>query len=358
MLHEAKQERSVIISVELKTSVEKFICINGDKRHKGTIKTCTGCNVTMDIKIKLITRHTCKKDKDVRTHPCMIIIEGVHNHHTQAALQQLRVLRETKDDYFKYFNLGMSVSQAVRSHQEKMNLSRTDLTNCALNPTHRAVYHIRQLWMNENHGTLDGENEVSYTAGFQLLKKVLESNFDYDWKLFCQTPEAKKYDLYIRYLTTLIQRKAEWSTMYRPEFPLCGHQTNNFAESTVCIIKDIILNRCKASNTCQLIVFMNEMYDIYMKQCVLDVSLGRRKVMSPTEGSISKDNIIMSNDDDYQFIVKSQSGDKQYTVHLITGMCDCSPALCKEPWIRPLKLYTRCTLRYCNQRTGDVSDRG
>ncbi|KAK4300177.1 hypothetical protein Pmani_027605 [Petrolisthes manimaculis] len=479
---------SKLYSGERYTYHQKFICINGDKRHKGTIKTCTGCNVTMDIKIKLITRHTCKKDKDVKTHPCMIIIEGEHNHHTQAAstLQQ-RVLPETKDNYIKYFNLGMSVPQAVRSHQEKMNLSRTDLTNCALNPSLRAVYHIRQMWMNEKHGTLDGESmfsaiekyaaanpnskikyqfegerfaivlitefmfrihqefreasevvfvdttshldqhntavtlllcvgsagalplaviftssqdEVSFTAGFQLLKKVLgeigffhkehpdcfitdnneaqqnglgmvwpqsqqflcifhilrqvwrwlcdgshginkkdrpvlmkiakqlvyassESDFDYDWKSFCQTPEAKKYELYIRYLTTLIQRKAEWSTMYRAEFLLCGHQTNNFAESTVCIIKDIILNRCKASNPCQLIVFMNEVYDVYMKQCVLDVSLGRRKLMSPTEGSISKDNIIMSNYDEYQFIVKSQSGDKQYTVHLIIGMCDC-----------------------------------
>lgn len=62
----------------------------------------------MDMKIKLITRDTYKRDKDVRTHPCMIIIKGVHNHPTDSAsaLQQLRVLPDTKNAYFKYFNIG------------------------------------------------------------------------------------------------------------------------------------------------------------------------------------------------------------------------------------------------------------
>lgn len=63
----------------------------------------------MDIKIKL--RNTYKKDKSVRTHPCMIVIEGVHNHHTESAsaLVQLRVLPEIKDAFFKYFDLGKNI---------------------------------------------------------------------------------------------------------------------------------------------------------------------------------------------------------------------------------------------------------
>ena len=66
------------------------------------------CSVKMDIKIKLITKVTCKRDKDVRTHPCMIMIEGVHNHPTEAAsaLQELRIPQETRDTFFKYFDMG------------------------------------------------------------------------------------------------------------------------------------------------------------------------------------------------------------------------------------------------------------
>jgi len=63
------------------------------------------------IKIRLIMKTTCKRDKDVRTHPCTVIIEGVHNHHTESAsaLQQLRVLPETRDAFFKYFDLGKNI---------------------------------------------------------------------------------------------------------------------------------------------------------------------------------------------------------------------------------------------------------
>lgn len=84
--------------------------------------------------------------------------------------------------------------------------------------------------------------------------------------------------------------------------------------------------RCKAFNTSQLIMFMNEIFDEYMKQRLLDVSLCRRKVVKPPTGiSISKESITRCNDDQYQFIVKSQSKEQtQYTVDLKTGLCDCS----------------------------------
>lgn len=69
------------------------------------------CGVKMDIKIKLITKVTCKRDKDVKTHPCTVIIKGVHNHNTESAsaLLQLRVLPETIDAFFKYFDLGKNI---------------------------------------------------------------------------------------------------------------------------------------------------------------------------------------------------------------------------------------------------------
>lgn len=87
--------------------------------------------------------------------------------------------------------------------------------------------------------------------------------------------------------------------------------------------------RCKAYNTTQLIMFMNEIFDEYMKQRLLDVSLCRRKVVKPPTGiSISKETITRCNDDQYQFIVKSQSKEQtQYTVDLKTGLCDCSAGM-------------------------------
>lgn len=72
-------------------------------------------------------------------------------------------------------------------------------------------------------------------------------------------------------------------------------------------------------------MFMNEVYDVYMKQRLLDVSLGRKKGIAPIESSISKDDIIRSDIDESQFLVKSQSEEgQQYTVDLTTGICDCN----------------------------------
>ncbi|XP_066958963.1 uncharacterized protein [Macrobrachium rosenbergii] len=128
---------------------EKFICLHGDNRHKGVKKTYTGCSVKMDIKIKLITKNTIRIDKDVRTHPCIITIEGTHNHPAEAAsaLQELRIPTATTDTFFKYFDLGMTVPQAIRFHQEKLNFNLSDLANAAVNPKSRSVYYMREKWL-------------------------------------------------------------------------------------------------------------------------------------------------------------------------------------------------------------------
>ncbi|KAG0712992.1 hypothetical protein GWK47_017224 [Chionoecetes opilio] len=63
------------------------------------------CSVILDIKIKLITVNTISKDPQVKSHPCIISINGEHNHNRSAsALRELRVLPETKEEFFKYLD--------------------------------------------------------------------------------------------------------------------------------------------------------------------------------------------------------------------------------------------------------------
>ena len=47
-----------------------------------------------------------------------------------------------------------------------------------------------------------------------------------------------------RYVEDFMKRRAEWSLAFRSGEVLRGHHTNNFAEATMCVIKDIVLNRC------------------------------------------------------------------------------------------------------------------
>ena len=51
------------------------------------------------------------------------------------------------------------------------------------------------------------------------------------------------YCSYSSYLDSLIERRDEWAISFRTGALLRGHHTNNFCEATMCIIKDIVLNR-------------------------------------------------------------------------------------------------------------------
>jgi len=55
----------------------------------------------------------------------------------------------------------MTVSQAVRCHQEKINLNLSNMASAALNPTIKAAYYMKELWLQNNHGTLEGEDMFS-----------------------------------------------------------------------------------------------------------------------------------------------------------------------------------------------------
>ena len=50
----------------------------------------------------------------------------------------------------------MTVRQAVRFHQEKLNLNLTNIANAALNPKINSVYYMRKLWLKDNPGSLGG----------------------------------------------------------------------------------------------------------------------------------------------------------------------------------------------------------
>ncbi|XP_076051614.1 uncharacterized protein LOC143031532 isoform X2 [Oratosquilla oratoria] len=429
-----------------------------------------------------------KADKDVKQYPCFIVIEGIHNHSVESAsgLQQLRVLPETRADFFKYFNMGMTAAQAARFHQEKLDFNLLDLANHGINPSNRSVAYLRDVWLKQHYDVggqtmfsairnyaemikdttklefelYDGgdftvvlvtefmmrvhqefecareavlidttshvyqqntavtqllcagpagaaplgiiftssQDERSYTRGFHLLKKVLGESAFYGqghpdcfitddsepekkavrevwpdsalylcifhilqqmWRWLCDTSHGitkedrpyliqvakqmmyanspadcenywlafqqssayEQYDEYTRYLTKLVESKEDWSIHYQAGRLLHEHQTNNFAESAVCIIKDIILNRCKTYNTCHLVMTVNEIYDPYMKCCLMDMALGQKKVKTfkptdDTEGEIEQVN-------EFLYKVKSESKDEEHYLDMQIGICDC-----------------------------------
>ncbi|KAG0696236.1 hypothetical protein GWK47_026625 [Chionoecetes opilio] len=72
----------------------------------------------------------------------------------------------------------------------------------------------------------------------------------------------------------------------------------------------------------QLVVFMVEIFDVYMRQRLVNVALGRRRVKNNNIGTVSMQSITSLGVK--KFIVKSQTNpDESYDIDLSIGMCTC-----------------------------------
>ncbi|XP_064107998.1 uncharacterized protein LOC135216553 [Macrobrachium nipponense] len=124
-----------------------------------------------------------------------------------------------------------------------------------------------------------------------------------------------------------------WSIAFRAGTLLRGHHTNNFCESTMCIIKDIVLSRCKAYNTAQLLMFIVEIFDVYMRERLVDVALSRRHVKPIISTKVALDSVELVGNSKYK--VQSESDPTiKYDVDPEIGLCSCmqgqTGAICKH----------------------------
>ncbi|XP_050726518.1 uncharacterized protein LOC127003657 [Eriocheir sinensis] len=150
-----------------------YRCQHGIKKSQGKKKTYTGCSFRLAIKIKVITKYNMRHDKYVQEYPCIVIIHGEHNHSTDSASAygQLKVLRETKEDFMMYFDAGMTIPQAKRFHEEKMLLNNSEMADSSTNPSSRAVSYLRQLWLAKNEGRLGGPPDM-----FSVIKRYADDH--------------------------------------------------------------------------------------------------------------------------------------------------------------------------------------
>ncbi|KAH8041434.1 hypothetical protein HPB51_015492 [Rhipicephalus microplus] len=74
-------------------------------------------------------------------------------------------------------------------------------------------------------------------------------------KLEAATAEVKalQHDAFVSRVLTFLRRQEEWVQLYRLDVLTRGHNTNNFAEATIRVLKDVILNRVEAFNAVPLV---------------------------------------------------------------------------------------------------------
>lgn len=76
--------------------------------------------------------------------------------------------------------------------------------------------------------------------------------------------EKDKHPKFVQRLLKFYERKNEWVLLYRQGLVTRQNNTNNYAEATIRVLKDIVLCRTKAFNVVALTEFCISMWEPYL----------------------------------------------------------------------------------------------
>ncbi|KAL3189856.1 hypothetical protein MRX96_020871 [Rhipicephalus microplus] len=117
-----------------------------------------------------------------------------------------------------------------------------------------------------SHNSVDKDQRRRFMSAFQLVMYA-----DTAEKLEAATAEVKalQHDAFVYRVLTFLRRQEEWVQLYRLDVLTRGHNTNNFAEATIRVLKDIILNRVEAFNAVALIDSVALVWEKYFESRIL-----------------------------------------------------------------------------------------
>ncbi|KAH8029136.1 hypothetical protein HPB51_022952 [Rhipicephalus microplus] len=78
-----------------------------------------------------------------------------------------------------------------------------------------------------------------------------------------------QHEAFVSRVLTFLRRQEEWVQLYRLDVLTRGHNTNNFAEATIRVLKNIILNRVEAFNAVALVDSVALVWEKYLESHIL-----------------------------------------------------------------------------------------
>ncbi|KAE8738726.1 hypothetical protein FOCC_FOCC015792 [Frankliniella occidentalis] len=184
---------------------------------------------------------------------------------------------------------------------------------------------------NERQGLMQILKDIMYAQCTEELEEALAKLSD------CSSEKYKKH-----VDSELLNIKEEWVKMFRADVINRGHDTNNYAEACIRVLKDIILSRTKAYNVTAMVDFIVKVWETYFESKLLYFAYGRKAApylkykrlserMPP--GTADKIQKIDSN----MYMVPSgnqETSDLFYEVDVSIGWCSCPSgrhgAFCKH----------------------------
>ena len=152
--------------------------------------------------------------------------------------------------------------------------------------------------------------------------------------------EVEKYPKFVQRFNNFFTRRNEWLLLDRQHILLRNNNTNNYSESVMRVLKDIILNRSKAYNVTALLEYCITTWEDVLIAKLLDFAFGRRKTVGTTLSVLGKKMSMFSAQDIKEigpeiFAVPSCSmKNVHYMVDMSVGTCTCidgdGGAFCKH----------------------------
>ncbi|XP_070377134.1 uncharacterized protein [Dermacentor albipictus] len=130
-------------------------------------------------------------------------------------------------------------------------------------------FHVAQAewrWLTAAHNNVAKEHRRSLMSAFRQIMYA-----DSPEKLESATIKLRESSQtsYFSRVEAFLNRKEEWVLMFRNKVITRGHNTNNFAEASIRILKDIVLSRTKAFNAVALVESIAEVWELYFKSRIL-----------------------------------------------------------------------------------------
>lgn len=222
------------------------------------------------------------------------------------------------------------------------------------------IFHVLQSvwrWLVKTKNSVPESKQKVYYEHFRDIMYA-KTEDDCKSKYELAVAEAADSDSYLRYLNSYWQRKHMWALAYRNTYDTQGHNTNNFSEAVMRILKDKIFCRVKAFNLSQMVDFILTKFVQYYKIRLLDAASNRLrtnifgKTIKVPSSSIIENIKIVS---EHVAMVPSETTEKLfYIVNLNALMCSCfegnTGKICKHiDWVSAVVFSKRYETRIDNK---------
>ena len=183
-----------------------------------------------------------------------------------------------------------------------------------------------------------------------LVRKLVyakqESELNGEYQQLKNNTTVNKYPNFRKHMEGYWKRRKEWALCYRTSANECmrGINTNNYAESGIRILKDIVFRRLKAYNLVQLFEFLTVTFELYYERRLLAVAHNRmdRYISLRYKGlgakKVALDAICQSTKACHIYLVKSTNFiGMEYEVDTSKWTCTCTVSRTGYPSGEPCK---------------------